>query len=93
MAYMAVKGNCKNCNAYFTGHPNKKFCKTKCKDRYHNRVNPRGFAAPVCEKVDVPKKVSKNDVFHRNFQRIEIAEGVFEDTYYDDFPEGWDGHK
>lgn len=26
-------------------HPSQRFCKTKCKDRYHNRQNPRGYYA------------------------------------------------
>jgi hypothetical protein len=34
---------CPHCGNAFSGHPNKKFCKTKCKDRYHNKHNPRGY--------------------------------------------------
>lgn len=34
---------CPNCDKKVTGHPNKKFCNSKCKDRYHNRTNPRGY--------------------------------------------------
>ncbi len=32
------------CGKPIIGHPNKKFVNTKHKDRYHNRVNPRGIA-------------------------------------------------
>lgn len=34
---------CPNCGAKITGHPNKKFCNSRCKDAYHNRTNPRGY--------------------------------------------------
>jgi hypothetical protein len=36
---------CPNCGKPVIGHPNKRFCETACKDRYWNRVNPRGLAA------------------------------------------------
>lgn len=31
-----------SCNKVITGHPNKKFCSTKHKDKFHNIHNPRG---------------------------------------------------
>ena len=34
------------CGHIIKGHPNKKFLNTKHKDKYHNRVNPRGYFAP-----------------------------------------------
>ncbi len=34
---------CPNCYRTITGHKNKKFCGQKCKDRYHNITNPRGY--------------------------------------------------
>jgi ribosomal protein S27AE len=37
------KRRCPNCGKVVIGHPNKKFCKQKCRDRYHNDRNPRGF--------------------------------------------------
>lgn len=36
---------CLNCGAIITGHQNKRFCGSRCKDRYHNARNPRGFQA------------------------------------------------
>jgi hypothetical protein len=36
---------CPCCGNRIAGHPNKKFCGQKCKDRYHNTVNPRGYGA------------------------------------------------
>ena len=27
-------------------HQRKRFCSNKCKDRFHNKFNPRGIAAP-----------------------------------------------
>ena len=40
---MAVK-KCKcGCGKIVKGHPNKKFFNKRHKDRYWNRVNPRGF--------------------------------------------------
>lgn len=40
-----AKRKCPSCSRQIVGHPNKKFCGQKCKDRYHNAVNPRGFGA------------------------------------------------
>lgn len=34
------------CGQQFSGHPNKKFLNQRHKDKYHNRTNPRGYAAP-----------------------------------------------
>ena len=34
----------KNCHKDISHkHPNAKFCKDRCRFRYHNRTNPRGF--------------------------------------------------
>lgn len=33
---------CENCGK---AHNRKRFCSNKCKDRYHNKRNPRGIAA------------------------------------------------
>lgn len=41
---------CKGCNKCIEyKHPNAKFCKTKCKDRYWNLANPRGYGAPYSD--------------------------------------------
>lgn len=43
-----TKRLCKcGCGKVVKGHPNKKFVNTKHKDKYHNRVNPRGIYAPI----------------------------------------------
>lgn len=34
---------CPQCQSQIKGHPNKKFCGSLCKDRYHNTHNPRGY--------------------------------------------------
>lgn len=34
--------SCPSCGDPVSGHPNKKFCGAKCKDRHHNLLNPRG---------------------------------------------------
>lgn len=34
---------CQCCGKPLSGHPNKKFCDARCKDRHHNTVNPRGY--------------------------------------------------
>jgi hypothetical protein len=31
---------CPQCSKKIVGHPNKRFCKQKCKDRYHNARKP-----------------------------------------------------
>ena len=37
------KRRCPWCGNIVNGHPNKKFCNTKHKDKYHNNKNPRGI--------------------------------------------------
>ena len=41
--YRLVTKACKGCEKKITGHPNKRFCGPRCKDRYWNTVNPRGY--------------------------------------------------
>lgn len=42
---MSKGRQCKECGISINHkHINAKFCKTKCKDDYHNRNNPRGYA-------------------------------------------------
>jgi hypothetical protein len=42
---MAKQRKCKcGCGAVINGHPNKKFVNKRHKDKYWNRVNPRGLA-------------------------------------------------
>jgi predicted nucleic acid-binding Zn ribbon protein len=36
--------DCPHCGKPITGHPNKKFCGPRCKDKHHNARNPRGHA-------------------------------------------------
>lgn len=36
---------CPYCGKVIKGHPNKKFCNGKHKDKYHNAKNPRGIFA------------------------------------------------
>jgi len=43
--------NCPNCGDPVIGHPNKKFCNQRCKDRYHNIRNPRGRFAHLAERI------------------------------------------
>ena len=40
-----AKRRCPWCGNIVKGHSNKRFCGDKCKDRYHNRSNPRGIYA------------------------------------------------
>ena len=40
MAYTKATKRCPCCDKKFTGHPNKRFCKQKCKDQYHNARKP-----------------------------------------------------
>lgn len=42
---VTLRRKCPNCGRPVVGHPNKKFCNSKCKDRYHNVRNPRGVYA------------------------------------------------
>lgn len=42
--------NCDNCGR---PHKRKRFCSNKCKDRYHNKHNPRGQALQRNEDGDV----------------------------------------
>ena len=40
---MSKVRRCPWCNKVVVGHPNKKFCNTKHKDKYHNTKNHRGI--------------------------------------------------
>jgi hypothetical protein len=42
---MSENKRCPNCGRTIVGHPNKRFCGSTCKDRHHNRTNPRGYGA------------------------------------------------
>lgn len=42
--------NCPNCGNIVRGHPNKKFCGQRCKDRFHNENNPRGYFAHLARR-------------------------------------------
>lgn len=42
---MTEQRTCPTCGNRITGHPNKRFCGKRCKDRYHNEHNPRGYGA------------------------------------------------
>jgi len=35
---------CPTCDSPIFGHPNKRFCGSKCKDRYHNQADPSRLA-------------------------------------------------
>lgn len=54
---MAVKAQrtCPQCGNRIKGHPNKKFCGPKCKDKYHNSRNPRGYYAYMKPSGDVER--------------------------------------
>lgn len=42
-----------NCIQCGRKHNRKKFCSNKCKDRYHNRNNPRGFYKHLAVKKEL----------------------------------------
>jgi len=42
---MSDRHKCPHCGNRVNGHPNKKFCSQKCKDRFYNKMNPRGYGA------------------------------------------------
>lgn len=42
---MSGEKRCPTCHTPIKGHPNKRFCNSKCKDLYHNKNNPRGYYA------------------------------------------------
>ncbi len=47
-----TKRSCPACGSGINGHPNKKFCDSRCKDRHHNRYNPRGYYAHLAISVE-----------------------------------------
>ena len=48
-----MKRKCQNCDKSIDHkHPNAKFCRTKCKDKFHNRNNPRGYGVSWTECCD-----------------------------------------
>jgi predicted nucleic acid-binding Zn ribbon protein len=54
--------HCPNCGSQVTGHPNKKFCNSTCKDRFHNETNPRGRFAHL--------KISKEEAAIRDAEEM-----------------------
>lgn len=47
------KRKCQNCsNSIDHKHINAKFCGSKCKDKYHNKHNPRGYGIKVLKEKD-----------------------------------------
>lgn len=40
--------NCLECRKVLTGN-RRKFCCNKCKDRYHNKHNPRGYYSHLAD--------------------------------------------
>ena len=36
-----MKRQCPHCSRPIQGHQNKRFCGSKCKDRYHNALDPK----------------------------------------------------
>lgn len=53
MSKATAKRTCPHCGSKIKGHPNKKFCGPKCKDRWHNEHNPRGFFAYAAEQSSI----------------------------------------
>jgi len=50
---------CKGCRTSIRHkHPNAKFCGRRCKDRYWNRVNPRGYGVRSVEAQYVKDNVA-----------------------------------
>lgn len=51
---------CKQCGKPITHkHPNAKFCNLKCKDRYYNIHNPRGYG--IRPKIDIEDETHPQD--------------------------------
>lgn len=81
-----AKRKCPNCSRQIQGHPNKKFCGQRCKDRYHNVTNPRGrFAHLNCNHPDYDPLSDihpfDSDNFSDNFSDDAVnAEHPFDDA-------------
>lgn len=62
---MKKKRWCKcGCNSIVIGHPNKRFCNKKHKDRYHNKTNPRGYYAHLhLGNISVEDEMHPNDPY------------------------------
>jgi Ribosomal protein L24e len=58
-------------------HSRMRFCSNKCKDRWHNKHNPRGIAT-VKALTDEDKRLLNDEM---------------NDVGRDDIESGWDGHK
>lgn len=83
-----VSGQCKCCGETFTGHKNKKFCDSRCKDHYHNITNPRGIFSHLNEGTT-------RNLTPEQFQEYkkELDEERDHNECLDAMEEGWDGHK
>jgi hypothetical protein len=52
---------CPTCDGGVTGHPNKRFCGPKCKDRYHNMANPDRYARVGIFPQSVPDHLPEDE--------------------------------
>lgn len=72
---------CKGCSTPINHkHVNAKFCCQRCKDRYHNTTNPRGYYQPTVNGVAAPK----------GYAGITDQE---HEAIMNDMEQGWDAHK
>lgn len=61
--------SCPQCDKRIKGHPNKKFCGPKCKDRYHNTRNPRGQG--ILGPREIGRFSDGTGLFYANFSNEE----------------------
>jgi hypothetical protein len=64
-------------------HNRRKFCSNRCKDRFHNKHNPRGYGLDVL----IQTQVSDEDAALSDPNYADHCAGL------DAMESGWDGHK
>ena len=63
---------CPQCGGKVKGHPNKKFCGSRCKDKFHNRTNPRGMGLRAMENPRVIEEYEDGtSLFYANWSECE----------------------
>lgn len=67
----------KKCLTCGNNHNRKKFCSNKCKDKYHNLHNPRGFFSP-----------NKKSLSNYTFNELIRMEEIDDYQQYDEYDPG-----
>lgn len=73
----------KPCDQCGKPHNRKRFCSNKCKDRYHNIHNPRGYYAPGKQNDIISKSFPQNIIEMIHYKSFIASDTDFMDDHGD----------